>query len=257
MSPPETDTSRRDDTIDGVIARLQDVVQQAQSAGSRLGYFAVLYLRVTERVKAGIGSGRFDDGARMERLDVLFANRYLEALEQFQTGGTPRQSWQVAFDAAGSWRLLILQHLLLGINAHINLDLGLAAAKTAPGDALPSLKRDFNEINTILAELLDDVQERIGRLSPWLGLLDRVSGRTDEVIINFSLQRAREEAWKVAETMARLPAEQNEAEIGRLDERIARLGRSIKNPGWFLPIVLFIIRLAEEGDAKKVITALA
>src|SRR5690606_41399624 len=65
---------------------------------------------------------------------------------------------------AETWSPLVLQHLLLGMNAHINLDLGIAAAETAPGTALPALKRDFDEITTLLGEMLDDVQDRIGRI---------------------------------------------------------------------------------------------
>jgi hypothetical protein len=37
---------------------------------------------------------------------------------------------------------LILQHLLLGINAHINLDLGIAAAEGTSAPKLPGLLRD-------------------------------------------------------------------------------------------------------------------
>ena len=46
---------------------------------------------------------------------------------------------------------VILQHLLLGINAHINLDLGIAAVETSPGNQLAPLKNDFDMINKLLA----------------------------------------------------------------------------------------------------------
>src|SRR5690606_9901383 len=128
------------------------------------GYFAVLYRRVTARVDDGIRQGRFEDGARMERLDVVFANRYLDALARYRAGEATTRSWAVAFRAAETWNPLVLQHLLLGMNAHINLDLGIAAAETAPGAALPGLERDFHEITTLLGEMLDDVQDRIGRI---------------------------------------------------------------------------------------------
>lgn len=58
------------------------------------------------------------------------------------------------------WRPLILQHLLLGINAHINLDLGIAAAQTSPGDDLPDLRNDFVEINRVLVRQVDGIRER-------------------------------------------------------------------------------------------------
>ena len=84
--------------------------------GAGLGFFAALYRRVTIEVKRGIDSGRFEDGNRMDRLDVIFATRYLEALERFRRGEHPGDCWSVAFRSAGRWRLLVLQHLLLGMN---------------------------------------------------------------------------------------------------------------------------------------------
>jgi hypothetical protein len=54
------------------------------------------------------------------------------------------------------------------MNAHINFDLGIAAAEIAPGDELPSLQHDFNEINTILARLVGQVQSEIYEVSPWI-----------------------------------------------------------------------------------------
>jgi glucose/arabinose dehydrogenase len=142
-------------TIEEVITQLDEIIARSRREKSRVGFFAALYRQVTMNVKEGIASDRFEDGARMERLDVIFANRYLEALQHFRAGTPTGKCWQAAFQAAPSWRLLILQHLLLGINAHINLDLGAAAAQTCPGENLPALKRDFEEINAILSDLLD------------------------------------------------------------------------------------------------------
>ncbi len=61
--------------IDEVIARLTDIIDISRQESSRQGYFAALYRKVTINVKQGILNGRFEDGARMERLDVNFAVR--------------------------------------------------------------------------------------------------------------------------------------------------------------------------------------
>jgi len=44
----------------------------------------------------------------------------------------------------------------------------------------------------VLAEPLHEMQPRIGRVSPWIRLLDLAGGRTHESIFNFSLERARD-----------------------------------------------------------------
>ncbi|MHC4105111.1 MAG: DUF5995 family protein [Planctomycetota bacterium] len=78
-------------TIDEVIQQLDDIIDRPQGNRSRLGHFAALYLKVTLNVKEGISEGFFEDGERKERLDVIFANRYLEAFAQYQANKLPPQ----------------------------------------------------------------------------------------------------------------------------------------------------------------------
>jgi hypothetical protein len=169
-------------SIDEVIAQLGEVIDRSLSERSRLGFFAALYRKVTVKVKEGIAAGRLDDG--------------------------PTPCWLLSFEAAATWPPIVLQHLLLGMNAHINFDLGIAAATTCPRDELPSLKHDFDEINVILAGLVGQVQSEIDRVSPWIKILDHVDPRADQAIVNFSMDKARAAAWRVAERLAPLPPDQ-------------------------------------------------
>jgi hypothetical protein len=237
-------------TIDEVVEALDGIIARALEERSRIGYFAAVYRKVTTKIAEGIATGFFDDGDRMERLDVAFADRYLAALDGFQTGGTATSSWVTAFEAAASVRPLILQHLLVGINAHINLDLGIAAAATAPGDALPDLRRDFDRINEIIASLIAAVARDIAEVSPWIGLLDRIGGRHDDEIIRFSIEVARTEAWRFAVELAPLAQAHWAGPIGARDARIARLARTILNPGW-LSAGLLLIRARESNDVRR------
>jgi len=123
-------------TIDEVIEQLDEIIARSHSENGRLGYFATLYRNVTVEVKRGIAQGRFENGPRMERLDVTFANRYLTALGCYLRGEQASKCWVTAFKAATEWPPIVLQHLLLGMNAHINLDLGAAAAIVCPGDQI-------------------------------------------------------------------------------------------------------------------------
>ena len=136
-------TADSTDTIDDVIADIAGVIARCTEESSRLGYFAALYYDVTVKVRQAIRAGAFEDGARMARLDVAFARRYLDAVAQYWRGDESTLAWQVAFRAGRRWSPNVLQHLLLGMNAHINLDLPVAAAQTAPGAQLTSLESDF------------------------------------------------------------------------------------------------------------------
>jgi hypothetical protein len=243
--------------LDEIVAQLTAIVEQSCTTGSRLGYFAALYRLVTLKVQAGIAAGRFQDGARMEQFDVIFANRYLAAYAGHKQGQPVSECWRVAFAAADSWRPIILQQLLLGMNAHINFDLGIAAATVAPGAELAALQQDFNEINQLLAGLVIYVQAEIGAVSPWCWLLDHVGGRTDEAVVNFSIDRARAHAWRVAQRLAPLTPAHWPAEMARLDREVAFLGHLIKQPlGWGLRAGLLVIRARESNDVARVIEVL-
>ncbi|MCH8874236.1 hypothetical protein IH824_15950 [candidate division KSB1 bacterium] len=243
-------------TIDEVVARIDDIIDQAREDNSRIGYFAALYRKVTVRVRDGIAAGEFEDGERMERLDVIFANRYLAALARYQNDIQPTKSWLIAFQSTKKWNFLILQHLLMAINAHINLDLGIAAVETRPGESLQELENDFMAINKILSDLLDVVQDKIDALSPGFNLIDKIGGRTDEAIMRFSIQKARDEAWKFANELAALNPEEQQKKIAEKDEQIEALAKIVRNPGWFIKTILFLIRIFETSKVSKVINVL-
>jgi hypothetical protein len=242
-------------TINEVIAQLDTIVANSEKNKSPLGYFAVLYRMVTIRVRDGILAGEFEDNARMERLDVLFANRYLDAYQCLESKKKTTQSWSLAFEKAKKNDGLILQHLLLGINAHINLDLGIAASETVGSNSLEPLKGDFNGINAILSEMVDDVQNRIGKVSPLFRLLDPLTGAMDEKLVNFSIGIARDGAWEFAQSYHK--SSDKATALAVRDDSIAKLADALANPkSRWLNTVLKVIRLFESKNAAKVILTL-
>ena len=230
-------------TVEELSAELHRLGARYASEGSRLGYFASLYGLMTGRVAAGMVSGRFQDPDRMQRLACHFASRYLAAVEAHDAGEAPPASWAVAFEAATRWKPIILQHLLLGMNAHINFDLGG--------------RDDFDEINVLLSELLEDVQTRIERVSPWMRLIDVVGGRKDEAIVNFSLRKARSAAWDVATSLSALDASARPEAERALDGRIAHFARVIDQPGFLITAAALPARLRERASPADVIEALS
>lgn len=245
-------------SIDEVLTQLDRIIEDARQQKHRLGYFAALYRDVTARVQAAIEAGAFQDGPRMERLDVVFARRYLDAVERRGTEAGPPAAWARTFEATERWFPLILQHLLLGMNAHINLDLGIAAAEVAPNDDLANLKSDFDQINRILRSMIDAVQRRLAAVSPWMGALDRLGGEADEVISNFCLTRARDEAWAFAHSLAAHDAARRAEMIAAKDRETARRTRKILRPGgaWGLPVLAWI-RVWERKHIPSVIATLS
>ena len=244
-------------TIDEIIVQLGDLIALSIRDGSRLGYFAALYRKVTVKVKEGIAEGRFENGPRMERFDVTFANRYLEAMSQFRIGQQPSSCWLAAFKAAAAWRPIILQQLLIGMNAHINYDLGIAAAEIAPGEELPSLQHDFNEINTILAGLVEQVQSEVYEVSPWIRFLGNIDPKADVAIVNFNMDKARASAWDLATTLAPLSPNQWTPHLALRDLEATALAELVRYPiGLIFKLGLIVIRSRESSDVARVIDVL-
>lgn len=128
-------------SIADVVADLSAIVDDARVRGDRRGLFAALYRRTTIVVQRGIEAGRFEDPERMEELDVRFAIRYFEAVDAFERGGVPTRPWAYAFERVADPEPSVLQHLLLGMNAHIALDLAISTCETSRGAGPASIER--------------------------------------------------------------------------------------------------------------------
>jgi hypothetical protein len=143
------------------------------------------------------------------------------------------------------------------MNAHINFDLGIAAATISPGAQLPSLVHDFDRINAILAGLVPTVIAEINEVSRWIKFLDQIDPSADDAIVNFSVSRARGSAWAFASSLAPRPAEDWGPLLDARDRSTAVLSRLIAHPpGALFNVGLFMIRLRESSDVPRVISVL-
>lgn len=245
-------------TIDDILTELDGIIDVARRRGSADGYFAALYRGVTAAVKDRILAEAFEDSSRMAAFDVVFARRYIDAWQARERGQKTSAAWTVALGCDRAFWPIVLQHLLVGMNAHINLDLGIAAAECAPGEAILGLKNDFESINDILCSMVDDVQERLTKVWPALRAIDRICGDWDEAVINFSIRRAREQAWEMAQTLARLGSEtERQTHIRSVDQTMAKLGQRVLNPGIALSMKLAWVRLGERGSVAEKLAVMA
>jgi len=188
---------------------------------------------------------------------VLFANRYLEAYHLYKVRKNTTKSWVYAFQSGPNSKLLIMQQLLLGINAHINLDLGIAVSETmgVQGD-LNDFENDFNKINEILADMVADVEERISKVSPMFLLLDKVGKGKEDKLVSFSINVARDGAWLFAN---QYHSTTDKAQVIDLrDEIIAALAVKLTTTkSRWLRYVIRIIRFFEMKNVAKVSEMLA
>lgn len=242
--------------IDEVLVLLEHIIKESEEQGSRLGFFAALYHKVTYEVKVGIENGQFANGPQLAQLDVLFANRYFHALEQWKAGKPVSRSWQVAFESSKMPSKLVLQHLLLGINAHINLDLGIATVEAAAGGDIDGLRSDFNAINTVLSSLTYSVFNKLNLISPLLSFLGFTGTRSNSMLVQFSIGNARDGSWCFAEDLSRLSQADAEKFVLARDQSIAELGATIvHNKGW-MALLVWLIHLLEWKNVRRIIGVL-
>lgn len=236
-------------TIADVLFQLDEIVNECKRIQSRIGYFAILYRQVTRRIRDGILAREFEDNERMEQLDIHFAHRFIEAYELYKRGEKPTESWNTAFEASEKSNHLVLQHLFLGINAHINLDLGIAVVETVAENPIEVIHADFNTINRILSELVNGVKANISKVSPIFGTLIPLAKGKDELLLNFSIQIARDGAWQYA--VDHYSCEDAIQSIQERDSRITKIAQRLLNPGKFLRFMVKMVGFAEWKSVSR------
>jgi hypothetical protein len=236
-------------TIQEVLKQLDVIIEESIATNSRLGLFAYIYRRTTAEIATEIALGHFEDNERLETLDVAFANLYLEAYHAYKKGQPVSAVWAYAFDNANT-PLTILQHILLGMNAHINLDLAVATASTMSGQDIRDIEADFNKVNDILKQITNELQDRLSRVSPLMFLLDVLSKNNDEKLIDFSMRKAREQSWNSANLVWALGDPQKEEAIHKIDGLVLQISTLIKTPK--TRILRFLLKLMQKLETKQV-----
>lgn len=243
-------------SINEVLSHLDNIILWSKQRQSRIGYFATLYRKMTAAVQQGINNNSFKDGKRMEQLDIIFANRYLQAWEAYTNKQKCSNAWCAAFDASAKNNLVVLQHLILGINTHINLDLGIAAAETSPGDKIYDLEEDFNKINNVIESLTQGVQDTLSNVWFPLRTLAKISNGRQEAVLNFSIGAARKAAWANAVALAQAQGTARDNYINMMDNTVVKVANRVMSPSMVTTFILKPVLAMETKDVSKIIDIL-
>lgn len=191
-------------TVDGVIARLRTIDAELP-ADDGVAVFNRMYLAVTERIAAVIAdppvdATTFRDPATMTELDVRFADLWLTAYDEDAAHRTVPAAWRPLFQARSAG-LLPVQYAVAGMNTHIEHDLPIAVAGTCRARDLapPDLRRDYEEVNKVLAQVEAPIRrsflDTVGR-----DVDDRV-GPVVHLLSTWNIDQARDLSWVTAETI--------------------------------------------------------
>jgi hypothetical protein len=142
-------------TVPAVMDHMQVLQQELQSTKlANLLYFNLTYYIITKNVYAKIGKNIFDNDLRMLHVDVVFAQYYFDALKDYTENKNTTPAWEIAFDFYKKDTSIPLIYLALGVNAHVNNDLGLSVFDVVKHE---DYKNDFEKINIIIYQSLDEV----------------------------------------------------------------------------------------------------
>jgi hypothetical protein len=244
-------------TIEEVLQKLDTIIIWCKENQNPAGYFACTYRIMTAQVLKGIQQKKFEDNPRMTMLDLAFAQRYLDAWENYSKGKKCSNAWYIAFEATKNKNVLILQHIFLGINAHINLDLGISAASVMPYRKINPLKKDFENINTVIASINQKVQDSLSKICYPVDLIDKISNGKDNVVLDFAISRARDTSWATAVIASNTPNFLRESVINIIDYAAAKVATQILNPKILTPALTKELKKCESNDVVKNIEILA
>jgi hypothetical protein len=239
--------------IDEVLAELDRIIERSIRVNDARGIFAYVYKRTTAEIKHAIDKEEFEDNEALHKFDVAFANYYLNAYKQYEGKEECSLSWKESFDGCGE-SLTIIQQVLLGMNAHINLDLGLTAAVLSKGKDINLLKKDFDKVNDILEGIVNELQSKLSKVSPLFFLVDWMGQNRDEKLIDFSMRQARGQAWRFALLLHNQELGSFEEKHKTADQTFALFAQKLRNPEikmlrWILKVVSYF----EEKDISRVI----
>lgn len=224
-------------------------------------YFHATYLRTTIAVGAEIRRGGFLDPDWAERWDVTFANFYLAALETSTAGEAPARPWAIAFGAPRD--LPALNHVLLGMNAHINFDLPQALVAVISDDEFDDAalvarrEADHRAIDRVLAARVAAEDEELTSISGPGSLLNRLLRPLNQRGSQRFLRESRQKVWANAIALSRARRKGDDAyaaTLADLEELSAAKVAALQASGQVLlklAVTGFGVRLPQAGPAQQ------
>lgn len=241
-------------TLGDVLSALAELEQLFLSKDDRRAVFATTYLQMTRELDSRISGGAFEDNEWVGKAVVTFADLYRQALVAYENGDRSRlpKAWQKAFDVSHEGSGLLIHDLVLGVNAHINHDLPVSLYEVSIDPERQSRYRDHTAINGVLRQTTDPVQNRIAELySPWLSLLDLAAGDVDEIVTNFSFEKARDAAWWWAVSLVDAQNAEHRMAVRRhIDDQAGVLANLIARPNDKFPWLIEALRWIEDKSAR-------
>jgi hypothetical protein len=220
-----------------LIQKMTALADEWAARGDQRAVFLRCYSMMTANMLEAIAEGRFQDQEWVERLLHRFADYYFDALACFDCGDPVPPVWRDVHEAAAADKIHVLQHLLLGVNAHINYDLVLTLEDMLRPEwnGLTEADRqrryaDHCLVNAIIGETIDRVQDEVvEQYAPRMDWVDKLLGRWDERILLHLISSWREGVWDNTQLLLSLrEASERQQHLQKIEADVLRLARWLK-----------------------------
>ena len=190
-----------------VIERMETLIKQWDDQSDQRAIFLRCYLMMTLNTLSAIDQHEFNDSVWVEHLLRRFAEYYFFALEAYEHNPTAAPPvWQLTHNSTQAADTLVLQKLLMGVNAHINYDLVFTLVELLEPEwaELSESQRaeryaDHRYVNEIIARTIDAVQDTVLEPAmPVMDLIDKLLGPLDEMMLSRFITNWRDRVWNYA-----------------------------------------------------------
>ena len=225
-----------------VVDKMMGIVKKFEERKDNRTIFLHCYSMMTENMLIALEENKFQDRQWVNRLLHRFADYYFEALTCYDCGEETPAVWKAVHKAAATKKLHVIQHLLLGVNSHINYDLVLTLYDMlAPewADLSEEMRekrhQDHCLVNFIIGDTIDKVQDEVvEKYSPAMDVIDKIMGRFDEILLLKLITKWRDLVWEHTQKLLEIQNEENrERYILDLEKEVLKKADWLDTQFWF------------------------
>ena len=197
-----------------MLQRMDENIMSWNEKNDQRHVFLSCYRMMTANMLQAIEENKFHDREWVSKLLHHFADYYFEAVACYDCGNNVPPVWQEVHQLTMQNKLLKVQSLMIGVNAHINYDLVLALYDLLEPDwkILSEIDRekryeDHCKVNEIIAATIDKVQDEVLEPSSLLmRWIDVAFGRLDEYLLSRLITNWRQDVWNDVQGMLTIEA---------------------------------------------------
>lgn len=226
----------------GVVDKMIAIAKEFEANKDNRTIFLYCYSMMTGNMLVAIEQNKFHDDKWVAQLLHHFADYYFDALTCYECGDSTPAVWREAHKAAATKNLHVIQHLLLGVNAHINYDLVLSLYDMLSpewsklSDEMREKRyQDHCMVNSIIGDTIDKVQDEVvEKYAPFMKVVDRIMGRLDEFLLLNLISDWRDSVWNHTQQLLETEHEADRAKyILNLEKKVLKKADWLDTQVWF------------------------